>query len=831
VDVITVSEDLKKTGELETAGGLEYLAELVDAVPTAANIEYHARIVRDKALMRRLIDASSQIIRDVYEPGEREVEEILDLAEAKIFQVAQSHDREGFVWIKEILWPTFEHIERLQQSSTGITGVPTGFADLDRMTTGLQRGDLVIVAARPSMGKTSWVMNVAQTAAIEHNVTAAIFSLEMSKEQLVQRLLCSEGRVDAQKLRRGKLSSDEYTRLATAAGHLNTAPLWIDDSPGTTVLQMRAKARRLKSETKLGLVVVDYMQLMSGSGKAENRVQEVSQISRGLKALARELDVPVIALSQLSRAPEQRTDRRPQLSDLRESGCLAGDSLVPLATGGRATMAQLEGSSGFQVWALDESTKRLVAATVSRAFCTGIKPVWRLNTALGRSIRATANHRFLTIGGWKRLDELTEGQHLALPRFVPASAEGKLSGEEVSLLGHLIGDGCTLERHVIQYTTWEPDLAEEVAGLASAVFGADVSPRITPERRWFQVYLTSSRHHTHGVHSAVRDWLHGLGVWDLRSFEKRVPEALFYEPVDSIGRFLRHLWSTDGSVHMRGGAGGQPGVYYATSSERLARDVQDLLLRLHITAILHRVPQHRGRDQYHVVVSGRDDLDRFIETVGAVGARRVRTLEEVARFLETRGRVTNRDVVPAEVWATEVRPAMAGAGLTHRALAANMGMQYCGSALFKSNLSRQRAARVAAVTGSRELDTLAHSHVYWDRITGIEPAGDERVYDLTVPGPHNFIANGIVAHNSLEQDADVVMFLYRPEYYFGPTDSNGNSIEGEAELIVAKQRNGPTGMVPLHFHKEYTRFESRARGEDEDRAPPPRAHSSGSNRR
>jgi replicative DNA helicase len=328
VDVITVSEELKKTGELDSAGGLEYLAALVDAVPTAANIEYHARIVREKALLRRLIDASSQTIRDVYEPGEREVEEILDQAEARIFQVAQSHDREGFVWIKEILWPTFEHIERLQSSSGGITGVPTGFADLDRMTTGLQKGDLVIVAARPSMGKTSWVMNVAQTAAIEHDVTAAIFSLEMSKEQLVQRLLCSEGRVDAQRLRGGKLSPEEYQRLATAAGHLNTAPLWIDDSPGSTVLEMRAKSRRLKSETNLGLIIIDYMQLMSGGGKAENRVQEVSQISRGLKALARELDVPVIALSQLSRAPEQRPDKRPQLSDLRESGSLEQDADV-----------------------------------------------------------------------------------------------------------------------------------------------------------------------------------------------------------------------------------------------------------------------------------------------------------------------------------------------------------------------------------------------------------------------------------------------------------------------------------------------------------------------
>jgi replicative DNA helicase len=326
LDVITVAEELKKTEELESVGGLEYIAELVDAVPTAANIEYHARIVRDKALLRRLIDASQNIIRDVYGQGDREVEQILDEAESKIFQVAQSHSREGFVWIKEILWPTFEHIERLQESKGGITGVPTGFSDLDRMTTGLQKGDLVIVAGRPSMGKTSWVMNVAQNAAIEHEIPTAVFSLEMGKEQLVQRLLCSEGRVDAQKLRRGQLSPEEYQRLAAAAGHLNTAPLWIDDSPGITVLEMRAKARRLKSETDIGMIVIDYMQLMSSSGRAESRVQEVSEISRGLKALARELEVPVVALSQLSRQPEQRHDKKPQLSDLRESGSIEQDA-------------------------------------------------------------------------------------------------------------------------------------------------------------------------------------------------------------------------------------------------------------------------------------------------------------------------------------------------------------------------------------------------------------------------------------------------------------------------------------------------------------------------
>lgn len=331
IDVITVSEELKKTGEMEAAGGFDYLSALVDAVPTAANVEYHAKIVRDKALLRRLVEQASQIIRDVYDQGEREVDELLDAAEARIFKVAESHKREGFVWIKEILWSAFEHIEKLQESAGGITGVPSGFPDLDRMTTGLQKGDLCIVAARPSMGKTSWVMNVAATAAITHNIPSAIFSLEMSSQQLVQRLLCAEGRIDAQKLRKGRLSQEEHQRLAAAAGHLNTAPIWIDDSPGCNVLEIRAKARRLQSELRsdgkdLGLVVIDYLQLMSGAGRTDSRVQEVSEISRGLKALARELEVPVIALSQLSRGPEQRTDKRPMLSDLRESGSIEQDA-------------------------------------------------------------------------------------------------------------------------------------------------------------------------------------------------------------------------------------------------------------------------------------------------------------------------------------------------------------------------------------------------------------------------------------------------------------------------------------------------------------------------
>ena len=327
IDPVTLGEDLTKTDELEGVGGMSYIAELLDAVPTAANIEYHARIVRERALLRRLIEASSQIIRESYDVGERTVEEILDEAEQRIFQVAQSHEREGFVWIKKILYPTFEKIEQLQAAKGGITGISTGIHDLDEMTGGLQKGDLVIVAARPSMGKTAFVTGVGLHAAITHQTPVAMFSLEMSKQQVVQRMLCSEALVDLGRLLRGRLQDDDFGRLAQAAGHLNTAPLWIDDSGSVNVLEMRAKARRLKADQPdLGLIVIDYIQLMSGGGDAENRQQEVSAISRGLKSLAKELDVPIIALSQLSRAPEQRSDHRPQLSDLRESGSIEQDA-------------------------------------------------------------------------------------------------------------------------------------------------------------------------------------------------------------------------------------------------------------------------------------------------------------------------------------------------------------------------------------------------------------------------------------------------------------------------------------------------------------------------
>jgi replicative DNA helicase len=327
IDPLTLSDELARQGDLARAGGKEYIAVLIDAVPTAANIEYHAKIVREKALLRRLIEVSTSIVQEAFD-GQQTAAELLDAAEHKILQVSNQRGTEGFIRIKNLLWPAMEKIDSLMQTGGDVTGVASGFADLDRITLGFQPSDLVIVAARPSMGKTALVLNIAQYVALEREVPVAIFSLEMSKESLATRMLASEGLIDAQKLRSGRLSTDEYKRLSRAAGLLINAPIYIDDSAGLNLLELRSRARRVKVEHDVKLVVVDYLQLVQGPSDSESRQQEISAISRSLKILAKELGVPVLALSQLSRAPEQRAGehRRPQLSDLRDSGAIEQDA-------------------------------------------------------------------------------------------------------------------------------------------------------------------------------------------------------------------------------------------------------------------------------------------------------------------------------------------------------------------------------------------------------------------------------------------------------------------------------------------------------------------------
>jgi replicative DNA helicase len=327
IDLVTLKDELVRGSALESVGGAAYLASLVDGIPRIINVEHWSRIIKEKSVLRSLIHAGNRIVQSAFE-AEEEAAVILDRAEKSIFDIAERRVRAGFVGLREVVKESFRTIDQLSQSKEMVTGLPTGFVDLDERTSGLQKGDLVIVAARPAMGKTSLCLNIAQHASLRAGETVGIFSLEMSKEQLVLRMLCADARIDAHRLRTGKLNEKDWARLAKAYAELASSRIFIDDSAMLTPLEMRAKSRRLKAEHGLGLLVVDYLQLVTGAGRTENRQQEISSISRSLKGLAKELAVPVLALSQLSRAPEARTDKRPQLSDLRESGALEQDADV-----------------------------------------------------------------------------------------------------------------------------------------------------------------------------------------------------------------------------------------------------------------------------------------------------------------------------------------------------------------------------------------------------------------------------------------------------------------------------------------------------------------------
>lgn len=805
LDFVTVQDELERREQLQEVGGPAYLTELASSTPTSINVDFYARIVERTALLRRLISTATEIATMAYDES-NDVDEVIDRAESLIFGVSEARIHRDLQPLRAIMGQVVDRIDFLTRNQDTLMGVPTGFRDLDRLLGGMQKSDLIILAARPAMGKTSLALNVALNSALNYRARVAIFSLEMSGDQLAQRLLSMRTGIDSHRLRLGQVYEDEWEILLGEANLLANTSIYIDDTPAAAVNEIRTKCRRLYSEYGLDLVMIDYMQLMSGQGGGrggENRQQEISYISRSLKALARELNVPVIALSQLSRAVESRSDKRPMLSDLRESGCLAGDTPVFLADRGTyASIADLVHTPAAQVASLNTNTWHLETSPVARAFCTGVKPVLRLTTQLGRTVRATGNHQFLTIHGWRRLDELAPNDRIAVPRMLPSPDIATMDDSALALLGHLIGDGCTLPRHAIQYTTKDRDLAEVVAALAQDVFGDAIAPRIEQQRTWFQVYLAATYKLTHGKRNPMAAWLDQHGVFGLRSYEEHVPPVVFAQPAAAIARFLRHLWSTDGCVRMTYGVSPRPAIYYASSSRQLALDVQSLLLRCGINARIRSVAQATGyRMQWHVIVSGKEDLLRFAHEIGVVGMQKHESLRSILDFIADRPANTNRDVIPDAAWRMFAVPAMVEHGITSRQMQAALEQEYCGTVLYRQNMSRNRAQRVADVTGSAVLQQLAASDVYWDKIVTIEPDGVEPVYDLTVPGNHNFVAGNIVVHNSIEQDADVVLFIYREDYYI--EDSDKRNI---AEVLVAKHRHGATGQASLYFRKDLTQF-------------------------
>ncbi|MEO3811371.1 replicative DNA helicase [Sphaerisporangium sp. B11E5] len=1066
-DSVTVFGELSKRGEIARVGGGAYVHTLTAVVPTAANAGYYAKIVREQAILRRLIEAGTRIVSYGYGGQNEEVDELVDRAQAEIYAVTERRTSEDYRPLSEIMPGALDEIEAIGSRSGQMVGVPTGFQDLDALMNGLHPGQMIVVAARPAIGKAlaldtplptpgGWTtmgevrpgdlligadgrptrvvaatgvlrgrpchevefddgtvivadalhqwrvtlpalvpsprgtaprslpteptaarslvlttgqiaaalpgsdvvvepaapfelpardlpeqpsvlaarlgdlgriprvylrgsvaqrrellaalcatagrradgvveldlggpglaadvrelalslgatatvramavhgapatrhvvcftdaeiagvrprprrvvavrpvpsrpvrcvevdnadhmylagrscvpthnstlgLDFARSAAIKHHMTTVVFSLEMSRNEITMRLLSAEARVALHAMRAGTMNDEDWTRLARRMSEVAEAPLFIDDSPNMSMMEIRAKCRRLKQRHDLRFVIVDYLQLMSSPKKTESRQQEVSEISRALKLLAKELEVPVIAISQLNRGPEQRTDKRPQVSDLRESGCLTADTRILRAdTGAEVSLGELleTGARDVPVWSLDERL-RLVPRTMTHVFPSGVKEVFRLRLRSGREVKATANHPFMTYEGWQPLGELTTGTRLAVPRHIPAPTElREWPDDEVVLLAHMIGDGSFVRRQPIRYASRD-EACLTAMSQAAKHFGVEAVRDDYAAARVTTVRLPSPYRLARGRRNPIAAWLDGLGLFGLRSHEKFVPEGIFALRRRQIALFLRHLWATDGSVSWDE-KHGQARIYYSSTSRRLVDDVAQLLLRFNVMTRVKEVRKSGYRPGYHLYVYGSENQLRFLNEVGVHGERSARATRCLAMLVAIKAN-TSLDTVPREVW-DHVRGVLTERSMTHREFSARLGSQFCGSTLWKHAPSRQRLGRVATILHDADLEMLATNDVFWDEVQSIESLGEQPVYDATVRDTHNFVANGVSVHNSIEQDADVVILLHREDAY-----ERESPRAGEADLIVAKHRNGPTATVTVAFQGHYSRF-------------------------
>jgi replicative DNA helicase len=948
-DAITVSNELTRRGELTRIGGAPYLHTLIASVPTAANAGYYARIVRERAILRRLVEAGTRIVQFGY-AGDADADDLVDRAQAEVYAVTDRRIAEDYHPLSEIMPAALEEIEAIGAHGGGISGVPTGFADLDSLTNGLHPGQMIVVAARPAVGKAlaldtplptpdgwttmgevrvgdylidsdgkptrvvaatgvlhgrpcyevefsdgsviiadenhqwrTWIrpdalarpsvvttgeiagslprhaialthtadlpagaprdtrwrfitdvrpvfprpvrcvqvdnedslylagrgmipthnsalaLDFARSATIRHGLPTVVFSLEMGRNEITMRLLSAEARVPMHIMRTGQMSDDDWGRLAKRMSEVADAPLFIDDSPNMSLMEIRAKCRRLKQRHDLKLVIIDYLQLMSSPKRTESRQQEVSEMSRSLKLLAKELEVPVVALSQLNRGPEQRQDKKPMLSDLRESGCLTGDTRILRAdTGTEITLDELIATAArdIPVWSLDDRM-RLVPRTLTHAFPSGTKEVFRVRLASGREVQATANHPFLTYGGWKHLEDLAPGSRVAIARTTPGPlAERPMPEHEIIMLAHLLGDGSFVKHQPIRYASVDEENLGAVAE-AATYFGITAVRDDHAAARCTSLRLPAPYHLTHGRRNPIAEWLDSLGLFGLRSHEKFIPDWVFSLPQAQLALFLRHLWATDGSVTVA--KSGDVRIYFGTTSEKMARQLLVMLLRFGIVARLYAVGNSYGHPQWTVEVTGVKDELLFLDEIGTYGPRASSAgkVRERLREMTAAGRF---DTIPSGVW-ERVREAMRERSMNRHRFQVAVGTQSRGDLNDEICPSRSRLARIAEVLEDPRLKTIASSDVFWDTIASVESIGLQPVYDATVLETHNFIANGTNLHNSIEQDADVVILLHREDAY-----ERESPRAGEADLIIAKHRNGPTATVTVAFQGHYSRF-------------------------
>jgi replicative DNA helicase len=812
VDLITLEAELQLKGHYGNVGERAYLVNLMEAPATAANVEHYARLVEEKSILRRLLDAGTQIQGLAHSEYEA-IDDVVDRAERIIFDVGQRRMGQFFHHLRPLLDAELDRLERRYENKGQPTGRMTPLDDLNYITSGLQPSDLIIVAARPGMGKTTLAVQIAQFIALRENLPAALFSLEMSKEQLVTRMICSEGRVDAHLLRTGFLQDDDWRKVGEAISHLAEAPIYIDDSPDISAMEMRAKCRRLQAEHGLGVVMIDYMQLMRSHKRTENRNQELSEIARACKSMARELKVPVMALSQLSRAVESRPDKRPMLSDLRE--CVIGDTLLIDADTGRHVPIRAV-QPGDHILGLG-ACQKIDAYPVQDVWSTGVKPVFTLTTRTGRNVTASANHPFLTASGWKRLDELGVGDVIASAMRLPEHGQEKPERADLCrLLGYLTGDGTFQHHRSIGFCGSDETHIADAIGIVQSQF-PDVTWHLKKQTASYQegeFVRTFGNGYGKPGGNPLREWLRCVGVYGQKDSSKFVPDYVFEAGVAGAREFLAGYFATDGCIKT---CTGRWLVQCDSVSRRLVEDVQSLLLRLGVVSTIGKGAYNSRSTQpiYRLyVLSFADNLRQFANQVKPSG-QKGKLLEQMLGSLPNT--LTNGSLFSLPV---EVSQQMFEKSMHLR----QPGRKRDGQRPYWKHQSkrphRASCAAIAERLQDAELRAWAESDLLWEPIQSIESAGEQETFDIKVECA-NFLANGIVAHNSgaIEAEADVVMFIYR-EAYYKMRDAAGEDEEEpeqrqagqekleEAEIIIAKQRNGPTGRVVVGFVPRHTRFEN-----------------------
>ncbi len=729
-DLVTLAETLERSEQLAASGGMSYLTELVRNTPSAANIHVYAKIVRQTSVLRQIITSGVAIADSGYHPNGRKPAELIDEAEQRLFTIAEQEARGGggFQPLKDLVANAVARIDLLFQSGKTITGLSSGFKDFDDMTSGLQPADLIILAGRPSMGKTALAMNIAEFVAVDLQRSVAVFSMEMPGDSLAMRLLSSLGRIDQQRVRSGQLNDDEWSRLTTAMSTLSNAQLFIDDTPALSPTELRTRARRLKREhDDLALIVIDYLQLMQEPG-SENRTNEVSAISRSLKALAKELNVPVIALSQLNRGLEQRQNKRPVMSDLRE--CVSGDTRVLLADGRAIAIRELIGQQP-QVLSITASGQIAIARS-DYIWSAGIKDMIKLHCASGRVLRCSPQHRLYTPTHWAAAHTLQIGNRIGIAAQLPEPLNTySWSEHAIILLAHLLGAGRYCTSHSGCYViTHQNDQHDVISAIHT--FGNTVTASVI-KGSWQQCVI----HDVAAGQLGVMQWLATLGIDGQTAIETRLPVGVFQLSNTQLALFLRHLWTTRGRIdsYQHGSD-----ISFTTASQQLAIDLTTLLLRFGVVAYLkHNTTAKTSRGWWTVFLADDAHKRLFLQNIGAYG------------------------------------------------------------------IHEKSAQRLAIQLQLHTMAPLRSEPIFWDEIVAITAEDAEEVFDLTVPDTACWLADGVINHNSgaIEQDADLIVFIYRDEVY-----NKDSQDAGTAEIIIAKQRNGPIGSTRLTFLNQYTKFEN-----------------------